>query len=131
MSQLWSEEKARPFTAVALDGSADLSGIDVGDKVKVSGRSKGRGFTGVVKRHHFRGGPATHGQSDRQRAPGAIGSTTTPGRVLKGKRMAGRSGFVSVSLKTQILTVDKEKMILSLLGALPGPYGSHLTISKV
>src|SRR3989338_5646222 len=61
-----------------------------GDTVSVTGISKGKGFAGVVKRHHFKGGPRTHGQSDRERAPGSIGQTTTPGRVYKGKRMAGR-----------------------------------------
>lgn len=108
-----------------------VDGLAVGDRVKVRGRSKGRGFTGVVKRHHFRGGPQTHGQSDRQRATGAIGSTTTPGRVLKGKRLAGRSGFVSVSIKTKILAVNAQKRTLSLSGALPGHYGSLLLIEKL
>ena len=64
--------------------------FSLGDTVSVSGISKGKGFAGVVKRYHFKGGPRTHGQSDRERAPGSIGQTTTPGRVFKGKRMAGR-----------------------------------------
>lgn len=130
MSQLWSEEKVKPFTEVRLANAEDLSQLTVNDLVKVRGTSKGKGFTGVVKRHHFRGGPKTHGQSDRQRGPGAIGSTTTPGRVLKGKRMAGRSGFTSVSLKTKVLLVNNEKLTIGLLGALPGSYGSSLAIRK-
>src|SRR3989344_5311512 len=71
----------------------------VGDVVAVTGISKGNGFAGGVKRYHFRGGPRTHGQSDRERAPGSIGATTTPGRVLKGKKMAGRMGGERVTVK--------------------------------
>ena len=131
MSQLWTDEKVQPFTEVKLGSPEDLAQFVVGQKVKVRGRSKGKGYTGVMKRHHFRGGPATHGQSDRQRAPGAIGSSTTPGRVLKGKRMSGRSGFSFVSLKTKVLEIDGEKQLLRLLGALPGAYGSVLTLNTV
>jgi large subunit ribosomal protein L3 len=76
-----------------LPQQGDLVSVETvfkpGDIVDVTGTSKGKGFAGVVKRHHFRGGPKTHGQSDRHRAPGSIGQTTTPGRVYKGKRMAG------------------------------------------
>lgn len=131
MSQLWVEEKVRPFTNIRLEGDADLSVLAVGDEVKIKGTSKGKGFTGVMKRHHFKGGPATHGQSDRARGPGAIGSTTTPGRVMKGKRMAGRSGHSQVSIRTRILAIDSEKKIVSILGPLPGAYGSKVTLSKV
>lgn len=70
----------------------------IGDKVSISGYAKGKGFQGVVKRHHFKGGSRTHGQSDRERAPGSIGMTTTPGRVFKGKRMAGRMGNQRVTI---------------------------------
>jgi large subunit ribosomal protein L3 len=73
--------------------------FDVGDRVDVTGISKGRGFAGVVKRHGFRGGPKTHGQSDRHRAPGSIGAGTTPGRVYKGMRMAGRMGNARVTVQ--------------------------------
>ena len=70
-----------------------------GDIINVTGISKGKGYAGVVKRYHFKGGPRTHGQSDRERAPGSIGSSTTPGRVYKGKRMAGRMGQDQVTIK--------------------------------
>lgn len=80
----------------------EIKAIDIfkkGEKVDVSGKSKGKGFQGVVKRHGFKGGPKTHGQSDRWRAPGSIGQTTTPGRVYKGKKMAGRMGMERVTVK--------------------------------
>ncbi|MEK7127491.1 MAG: 50S ribosomal protein L3, partial [Patescibacteria group bacterium] len=73
--------------------------FNVGDIIKISGVSKGKGFAGGVKRHGFKGGPKTHGQSDRQRAPGSIGQSTTPGRVYKGKRMAGHMGMDNVTVK--------------------------------
>lgn len=102
-----------------------------GDTVQVTGISKGKGFQGVVKRHHFRGGPKTHGQSDRERAPGAIGSTTTPGRVYKGKRMAGRMGNDKVTLKNlKVVAVDSEKNILTISGLVPGGRNALLVIKK-
>ena len=87
----------REFRLDAVEGlkagdMIDVSLFKAGDKVDVIGISKGKGFAGVVKRHHFHGGPKTHGQSDRQRAPGAIGSTTTPGHVWKGMKMGGHMG---------------------------------------
>lgn len=102
-----------------------------GDTIQVTGVSKGKGFQGVVKRHHFRGGPRTHGQSDRERAPGAIGSTTTPGRVYKGKRMAGRMGTDRVTVKNlKVVKVDREKNILTILGLVPGGRNGLLVITK-
>jgi large subunit ribosomal protein L3 len=103
-----------------------------GDVVAVTGTSKGKGFAGVVKRHHFAGGPKTHGQSDRHRAPGSIGQGTTPGRVLKGKRMAGRMGGDTVTIKNLIVVdIDKEKNVLSISGPVPGSPGSLLYITKI
>lgn len=103
-----------------------------GDTVSVTGVSKGKGFAGVVKRYHFKGGPRTHGQSDRERAPGAIGSTTTPGRVYKGKRMAGRMGSDTVTIKNlKVVTVDGEKNILTLSGLIPGGRNGLLVIKKI
>lgn len=103
-----------------------------GDMVQVTGISKGKGFQGVVKRHHFRGGPRTHGQSDRERAPGAIGSTTTPGRVYKGKRMAGRMGNDQVTVKNlKVVAVDSVRNILTISGLVPGGRNSLLVIKKV
>lgn len=102
----------------------------VGDKVDVSGISKGKGFQGVVKRHGFAGGPRTHGQSDRERAPGSIGQTTTPGRVYKGKRMAGRMGKNKITIKNLEIIEIKEKQIV-VKGLVPGPKKGWLTIKKI
>jgi large subunit ribosomal protein L3 len=99
----------------------------VGDKVKVAGKSKGKGFAGVVKRHGFAGGPRTHGQSDRERAPGSIGQTTTPGRVYKGKRMAGRMGGERVTLKNlKMVEVGDDYLVVS--GLVPGAKGGLLEV---
>jgi large subunit ribosomal protein L3 len=100
-----------------------------GDRVDVVGTSKGRGFQGGMKRHHFGGGPKTHGQSDRQRAPGSIGSTTTPGRVLKGTRMAGHMGSDRVTVKNlEVVVVDAEKNLLAVRGSVPGAKGGILLV---
>jgi large subunit ribosomal protein L3 len=104
----------------------------VGDKVNVSGTSKGKGFAGVVKRWGFAGGPRTHGQSDRERAPGSIGQTTTPGRVYKGKKMAGRMGHKRVTVKgLKVVEVNPEKNLLVISGLVPGAKGSLVLISKL
>jgi large subunit ribosomal protein L3 len=105
----------------------------VGDKVKISGTSKGRGFQGVVKRHHFAGvGMQTHGQSDRQRHPGSIGSSSYPSRVFKGLRMAGRMGGKRISIKNvQIYDILPERNIILLKGSVPGPKNTLLEIVKV
>lgn len=107
--------------------------LKAGDIVKVSGISKGKGFAGVVKRHNFRGGPRTHGQSDRERAPGSIGQTTTPGRVYRGKKMAGRMGNEKVSvLHLQIvdINVHNGKKTIMVKGLVPGSVNSIVTIEK-
>jgi len=99
----------------------DVSIFSVGDKVDVTGTSKGKGFAGSVKRHGFRGGPKTHGQSDRWRATGSIGAGSTPGRVLKGKRMPGRMGNERVTVQNlKIALVDLDKNIIGIKGAVPG-----------
>ncbi|KKR50668.1 MAG: 50S ribosomal protein L3 [Candidatus Levybacteria bacterium GW2011_GWC1_40_19] len=100
-----------------------------GDIVDVQGHSKGKGFAGVVKRHGFHGGPKTHGQSDRHRAPGAIGQGTTPGRVYRGKKMAGRMGNADVTLKN-LLVVDVKDDELYIKGLVPGFKGSLVIIKK-
>ncbi len=99
----------------------------IGDKVTVSGVSKGKGFAGVVKRWHFAGGPRTHGQSDRERAPGSIGAGTDPGRVLKGKKMGGRMGQDKITLKNREIIDIKDNLIL-LLGPVPGSKGDIVTM---
>jgi len=101
-----------------------------GDKVRVSGLTKGRGFQGVVKRHGFAGGPKTHGQKNRHRAPGSIGSTAFQ-RVVKGRRMAGHMGMERVTVKNLVVAgVDAEKNVLYLRGAVPGMRGTMLEIIK-
>jgi large subunit ribosomal protein L3 len=105
-----------------------------GDVVKVTGISKGKGFAGVVKRHHFKGGPRTHGQSNRERAPGSSGSTTTPGRVFPGTRRAGHMGNVKVSVSgLRVLEVDPEKRQVAVIGSVPGmgrSKGQLVTVTK-
>jgi large subunit ribosomal protein L3 len=92
-----------------------------GDHVDVLGVSKGHGYAGVVKRHGFSGGPKTHGQSDRHRAAGSIGSGTTPGRVYKGTRMAGRMGNQSATIQNlQVVMVDAERNLILVRGPVPG-----------
>jgi large subunit ribosomal protein L3 len=109
----------------------DVSLFKPGDKVDVIGISKGKGFAGVVKRHHFKGGPKTHGQSDRQRAPGAIGSTTTPGHVWKGMKMAGHLGHEQVTaLNLPVYSADSARNILLVEGAIPGAKNSLVIIRK-
>jgi large subunit ribosomal protein L3 len=109
----------------------DVSLFKEGDLVNITGVSKGKGFAGVVKRHHFAGGPKTHGQSDRHRAPGSIGSTTSPGRVLKGMRMAGHMGNRRVTVShLQVYKTDPERNILFIRGAVPGAKNGLLLIKK-
>jgi len=103
----------------------------VGDVIRVTGISKGKGFAGVVKRHGFAGGPKTHGQSDRERAPGSIGATTTPGRVFKGKRMAGRTGNDRVTVKgLRVVGIEEGTHTLIVKGLIPGPKNTLVTIAK-
>ncbi len=99
----------------------DASLFEVGDRVDIIGTSKGKGFAGVVKRHGFGGGPKTHGQSDRWRASGSVGAGSTPGRVFKGVRMAGRMGNERVTVQNlKVVLVDAEKNLLAVKGAIPG-----------
>lgn len=106
--------------------------FSIGDAVKVTGTSKGKGFQGGVRRHGFHGGPKTHGQSDRHRAPGSIGSGTTPGRVLKGKKMAGHMGSDTVSYKNlEVVGIDKTSNLLIIKGGIPGPIGGFLRVEKL
>lgn len=106
--------------------------FQAGDKVRITGRSKGRGFTGVVKRWGFKGGPKTHGQSDRVRAPGSIGQGTDPGRVWKGKKMPGRAGGQTITIgNLQVIEVIPEKNLLKVKGPVPGARNGLLIIEKI
>jgi len=108
-----------------------VSVFDVGARVDVVGTSKGRGFAGAIKRHGFKRQPKTHGQSDRERAPGSAGSTTTPGRVYKGKRMPGHMGNARVTVQNlQIVLVDPERNLLAVKGAVPGARNGLLIIKE-
>lgn len=103
-----------------------------GDTISVTGTSKGKGFAGVVKRWHFAGGPKTHGQSDRQRAPGSIGQGTTPGRIYKGKHMAGRMGSDTVTVKNlKVVKVDTTKNEVEVSGPVPGRIGALLVVKRL
>lgn len=104
-----------------------------GEKVKISGISKGRGFQGVVKRHHFGGiGMTTHGQSDRVRAPGSIGSSSFPSRVFKGMRMAGRMGGKRTTIRNlEIVDIIAEENLILVKGGVPGPVNGLLEIVKM
>jgi large subunit ribosomal protein L3 len=121
----------------ALDGlelgaRVDASIFAPGELVDVIGTSKGRGFAGVMRRHNFRGGPKTHGQSDRWRHSGSVGSGTTPGRTFKNMRMAGHLGDARVTVKNlRLLSVDPERNIVAIRGAVPGPKGGLIMIRKV
>jgi large subunit ribosomal protein L3 len=104
--------------------------FQAGDRVKVSGVTKGRGFQGVVHRYHFGGGPATHGNT-RHRKPGSIAPGTDPSRVIKGKRMPGHMGarrFTELGLR--IVRVDAERNLLFVRGAVPGPMNGLVTVRK-
>jgi large subunit ribosomal protein L3 len=127
MSQIFKEGKVIPVTPIKV---ADISVFQEGELVKITGTSRGLGFQGVVKRWGFHGGPTTHGQKNRLRAPGSIGPTA-PQRVLKGRRMAGRMGGQKKTIKNlKIVGLDKENNILMVKGAVPGYKNSSIKICK-
>lgn len=102
-----------------------------GEKITVQGISKGKGFQGVVKRHGFGGGPGTHGQSDRLRAPGSIGASSFPSRVFRGQRMAGRMGGAKVSIRNlKIVKIDKDQNLIYIKGAIPGHINGYVKLIK-
>lgn len=126
----------REFKADSLEGIevGQRIGVELfqpGDRVDVSGISKGRGFAGGVKRHGFHGGPKTHGQSDRHRAPGSIGSGTTPGRVLKGQKMAGHMGDERTTIRNvEVIEANPARGILIIKGPVPGAKDGLVRIRK-
>lgn len=133
------DTSVRFLREVRIDGAHDIKAGDKllasdvfapGDLIAVTGTSKGKGFAGGVKRHHFKGGPRTHGQSDRERAPGSIGQTTTPGRVYKGKRMAGKMGFVTSTIRN-LVVLDVQGDNLIVKGLVPGVKGSIVMVKKL
>ena len=123
------EVSASDISGYEVGQVVDCSMFNAGDKVDVTGVSKGKGFAGVVKRHGFAGGPKTHGQSDRHRAPGSIGSSATPGRVFKGMRMAGRMGGERTTVQNLMIErVDPEKNLILVRGSVPGPRESLVIV---
>ena len=117
--------------AIEVGERIDVSLFKAGDLVDITGVSKGKGFAGVVKRHHFAGGPKTHGQSDRHRHPGSIGATTSPGRVLKGMRMAGHMGDRRTTVsRLEVFEADPARNLLLVKGAVPGGRNGLLLIKK-
>lgn len=116
---------------IEVGDSVSVSLFESGDKVDITGISKGKGFAGVVKRYNFAGGPKTHGQSDRHRAGGSIGAGTSPGRVLKGTRMPGHMGNEQVTArKLEVIQVDAERNIMLVKGTIPGAKNGILIIKK-
>jgi large subunit ribosomal protein L3 len=129
--QALREVPADSLDDLELGARIDASIFAQGELVDVIGTSKGKGFGGVMKRHNFRGGPKTHGQSDRWRHSGSVGSGTTPGRTFKNMRMAGHLGDDRVTVKNlRILQVDPERNIVAVRGAIPGPKGGLVMIRK-
>ena len=130
---------SRYLREVATDGTnafevGQTIGVDIfeaGEKVDVIGTSKGRGFAGVMKRWNFGGGPRTHGQSDRARAPGSIGGGTTPGKVYKGLKMGGHMGNRRITVKgLEIIEIDTERNLLLVKGGIPGATNSLVQIRR-
>lgn len=116
--------------AVNVGDRIEVGLFSPGERVHVTGRSKGRGFAGVVKRHHFGGGRATHG-SMFHRAPGSIGASAYPSRVLKGTRMPGQMGNQRVTVRgVRVHGTDAENNLLFLRGAVPGPNGGYVMVRK-
>ncbi len=125
------EVKADDVTEFELGQQISVDIFEPGELVDVIGKSKGRGFAGVMKRHGFGGGPRTHGQSDRARAPGSIGGGTTPGRVFKGLKMAGHMGNARTTVKNlEVVQVDPERNLLFLKGGVPGAPNGLLVIRR-
>ena len=125
------EFRIKDNEAIEVGKKIDVSLFKPGERVGITGISKGKGFAGVVKRHHFAGGPKTHGQSDRQRAPGAMGASTNPGRVWKGTRMAGHMGNSRVTVRhLRVFEADPVRNLLLVKGAVPGAKNGLLLIKK-
>ena len=124
------EFRVEDTSSYEVGQTLDVSLFEEGDTVDITGRSRGMGFAGGVKRYHFAGGPKTHGQSDRHRAPGSVGAGTTPGRVFKGLHMAGHMGDERVTIQNlKIVRVDPERNLLFIRGAVPGVKDSLLMVS--
>lgn len=125
------EVRVKDETAYQAGQKVVADVFEVGERVDVVGQSKGRGFAGTIKRHGFHRQPKTHGQSDRERAPGSVGATTGIGRVFKGKRMAGRMGNVRVTSENLLVAlVDPDRNLLAVRGSVPGPKGGLVLVKE-
>ncbi len=130
MTQIWKADRAVPVTVLKIEPVTEgvFDALKEGAHVRVSGTSKGKGFQGVVRRHGFHGGPKSHGQKDRLRAPGSLGPTA-PQRVLPGRKMAGHMGAVRVTVKNmEIAEVRSESQEVLLKGAVPGAKGMKVEL---
>lgn len=126
------EVQAEDIASLQVGQSIDVGIFHAGDLVDVVGVSKGKGFAGVVKRHHFAGGPKTHGQSDRHRGPGSVGASATPGRTIKGLRMAGHLGAKRATVRNlRVMATDPGRNLLLVRGAVPGACQSLLLVRRV
>jgi large subunit ribosomal protein L3 len=125
------EIRVKDETAFQVGQQITVDIFTAGERVDVVGKSKGRGFAGTIKRHGFHRQPKTHGQSDRERAPGSIGGTTGVSRVFKGKRMAGRMGNARVTSENLLVAlVDPERNLLAVRGSVPGPKGGLVLVKQ-
>jgi large subunit ribosomal protein L3 len=125
------ELRVKDETAYQIGQKITVDIFEAGERVDVVGKSKGRGFAGTIKRHGFHRQPKTHGQSDRERAPGSIGATTGTSRVFKGKRMAGRMGNARVTSQNLLVAlVDPERNLLAVRGSVPGPKGGLVFVKQ-
>ncbi len=115
----------------ALGDAVSVDMFEVGERIMVTGTSKGRGFSGVMRRHNFHGGRRSHGKSDQLRAGGAIGASSDPSRVMPGKKMPGQHGNKKTSIRNlEVVSVDPEKHIVMVKGAVPGPNNGYVELLK-
>lgn len=128
MSQVFKDDgTVAPVTILSMD---EITELKVGDKIRITGTSKGKGFAGVMKRWGFHGGPKTHGQSDRSRAPGSIG-TQEMARVWKGKKMPGRMGTATVTVRgLEVMELDEKTKMVKVNGAVPGSRNSKVIVGR-
>ena len=131
LSRYLREVATNDISEFAVGQTIGVDIFETGEKVDIIGTSKGRGFAGVMKRWNFGGGPRTHGQSDRARAPGSIGGGTTPGKVYKGLKMGGHMGNRRITVKAlEIIEIDAERNLLMIKGGVPGATNSLIQIRR-
>ena len=130
MTQIWKDDVVVPVSPLKLLESTKAEEFKEGELVKITGVTKGRGFQGVVKRYSFAGGPKTHGQKNRYRAPGSIGATA-PQRVIPGKKMGGHMGMQRYTIKNlKVASINKEEGLILVRGSVPGTIGRRIIIQR-